>query len=124
MALGSQRSALRLQRDEPRSCVSRIYYSAYQAVTAVLLYHGCVPPTDREAWNHIVTPDLIVEQLQSYIPKLDRRKDLANRLSALYKLRVSADYIGSNVIDSSTVQKAMKDGNFLIKNAEKILSGA
>jgi len=47
-ALDSRRAAQDLKVRQRRSCASRIYYSAYQAVTAVLLYRGGIPPDERE----------------------------------------------------------------------------
>ena len=45
-----------------RTSVSRYYYAAYQAATALLLYRKLTPPQNREAWNHDTTPLLIREQ--------------------------------------------------------------
>ena len=94
MAVDSQRAAEELETVRPRSCVSRIYYSAYQAVTAVLLYRGCLPPADREAWTHEETPRLITEQ---------------------------ADYVSEEDVDGTSVNSAMRDGNFLLKVATDLL---
>lgn len=124
MALDSQQSALLLQtQGRSRSCASRIYYAAYQAVTAVLLYRGCVPPVGREAWSHEVTPQLIVEQWEPLIRSLDRRRELERSLRRLYDLRVSADYVGNDPIEPSAVVKGLRDGNYLIKIANELLPG-
>lgn len=123
MAIGSQKAAQQLENEEYRSCASRIYYSAYQAMTAILLYSGCIPPVDREGWNHEITPDLIVDQCMPMIKSRESRKDMASRLKTLYKMRIVADYIGNDTIDEVSVKKAMRDGNFLVKVAIDILPG-
>ena len=122
MAIGSITAARQLQSTyEFRSCVSRTYYGAYQIVSAVLLYGGLQPPADREAWSHEDTPRLIIEHWAPYIKRLDERRDLALRLSTLYKLRVRADYISTHIFDSRVISPALRDAGYLLKAAQKIL---
>ena len=121
LAKDSQNAAQKLKDEHHRSCVSRIYYSAYQAVTAVLLYSKCVPPATREAWNHAETPGMLAVHCKTVLKRRDQRQDLARRLGTLYKLRVIADYISAEDIDQTTVTNALKDGNFLIKVAQDIM---
>lgn len=120
MALASQKAAQISETTDPRSCISRYYYAAYQAVTAVLLYQGTIPPAGREAWSHDATPGLLVEKWVTLL-KLNERQDLARRLKELYKLRVSADYAGNVVVDRAAVKDARKDCNFLIRTVNGIL---
>lgn len=123
MALASQRAARMLISVDPRSCVSRCYYAAYQAVTAVLLYRGGVPPADREAWNHEITPELLVENWAPLVRSRDARQSLAARLRSLYALRVRADYIGGNALEASAASLALRDSGLLINVAARSLPG-
>lgn len=120
MALASQKAAQTLETTDPRSCVSRYYYAAYQAATAVLLYQEAIPPAGREAWSHDTTPGLLVEKWGTLL-KLNERQDLARRLKELYKLRISADYAGNVVVDREAVKDARRDCNFLIRTMSSIL---
>ncbi len=120
MALTSQKAAQVLEAIDPRSCVSRYYYAAYQAVTAVLLYQETTPPAGREAWSHDATPGLLVEKWEPLLI-LDERQDLARRLKELYKLRINADYVGDVGVDAEAVKDAKKACNFLIKIINRIL---
>src|SRR2546426_51603 len=104
-----------------RSGLSRYYYAAYQGMTAVMLYQGLTPPAGREAWSHEETPRLVQERFEKYVRSRDRRNDLANRLSRLYKMRVSADYLGGIVVSEQVVERARKDSEFLLKAARAIL---
>ncbi len=122
MALNSQGAAeLLWSAGHLRPCASRVYYAAYQAITAVLLYRGMIPPAGREAWSHEDTPRMIEEHWTPLISSLDRRRDLARRLADLYKLRVTADYVGNTPITLPAVQKAMRDGSFLVHVASDLL---
>ncbi len=123
MALDSQRAAHQLEKENLRSCASRIYYAAYQAVTAVLLYRRLPTPPDREGWSHEATPDMIIEHWSPYISRKYERRDLARRLRRLYTLRLIADYTSTQIIDAPSVRSAMKDGDFLITVVRDILPG-
>ena len=104
-----------------RSAASRHYYAAYQAATALLLYRGLTPPTEREAWNQVDTPQLLQDQLQTVIRSRSRRNDLAQRLADLYRLRVVADYEGSEFIGAGRVQSAGKDARYILQIVSDIL---
>ncbi len=122
MAQGSLAAAQLLAKEgEVRSSASRAYYAAFQAVTALLLYHGMTPPEDREAWSHEATPDLI-RRLASTTIKQDVRRDIAQRLAACYELRVVADYVGIAEVTAFELKGALKDASFIARVAEGILS--
>ncbi len=104
-----------------RSAASRYYYAAYQAATALLLYRGLTPPTGREAWSHEETPALLQDQLQTLIRSRDRRSDLANRLTELYWLRLSADYRGARPVVAAQIVKAGRDARFILRVADEKL---
>ena len=91
-----------------RSAASRYYYAAYQAVTALLLYQGLMPPVGAEAWSHTSTPALLNEGTASLIASRYRRNDLAARLGELYRLRLDADYIGTNRVSRSRLAAARR----------------
>lgn len=122
MALDSMQAANTLADNKFwRSSASRRYYAAFQAVTALLLYSRLTPPPDREAWSHEDTPDILLDHLIPLVSSRDRRKDLANRLRELYKVRVVADYIGSVAFSEERVSSARKDAGYIVKFAEKLL---
>jgi uncharacterized protein (UPF0332 family) len=104
-----------------RSSVSRYYYAAYQATTAVLLHLGLVPPAGRQGWSHADTPEVIRDHLRPIVRSSHHRNDLASRLLKLYRTRVAADYVGSDPITSTTVEAARKDAGRIIKVAPSIL---
>jgi uncharacterized protein (UPF0332 family) len=104
-----------------RSSTSRYYYATYQMMTALLLYCKLTPPEEREAWSHDDTPTILRQHLNPLIPSRDRRNDLANRLSELYKARIIADYLGTVALDEKRVNTARKDAGYMVKLAEKIL---
>ena len=122
MAQGSLAAArLLAAQGEMRSSASRAYYAAYQAGTAILLYHGMTPPMDREAWSHDATPDLM-RRLATTAIKQDTRKDIAQRLAACYELRLTADYVGTAEVTASELKAVLKDASFIARVAENILS--
>ena len=121
MARGSLAAAQVLAaQGEARSGASRAYYAAYQAVTAILLYHGMTPPADREAWSHDATPDLLRRLAQTML-RQDRRKDIAQRLSDLYDWRLTADYISTAEVEKSPLKIALKDASFIVEVAGRVL---
>ena len=100
---------------------SRAYYAAYQAATAALLYQKLVLPglEDREAWSHQATPTLLkMTQTSSRSSSWSRntRNILAKRLSALYKLRLRADYKMSAEISEAALAQALKDATFVVRS--------
>ncbi len=104
-----------------RSAASRYYYAAYQAVTALLLYQGLMPPIGAEAWSHTSTPALLNENTASLIASRDRRTDLAARLGELYRLRLDADYVAVNRVSRSRLAAGRRDARFIIKIVTDIL---
>ena len=109
-----------------RSSVSRYYYAAYQAITALLLYRGITPPVvdgiQRGAWSHADTPELIRQQLGAVVRSRDKRSDLAKRLGVLYRMRLIADYSARTSITQENVDTVRRDAGYLVKAAERILS--
>ena len=104
-----------------RSAASRYYYAAYQAVTALLLYRGLMPPVELEAWSHFLTPTLLKEETGTLIVSRDRRSDLARRLNELYRLRLVADYVASGRISQDQISAAHRDAGFILKVVNDIL---
>lgn len=98
-----------------RSATSRYYYAAYQAVTALLLYQGLIPPNGVEAWSHFLTPTLLSEGAQTLIKSRGRRTDLAMRMRGLYELRLTADYRAEGGITQSRIAAARRDAGFILK---------
>ncbi len=126
MAQGSLRAAAAcMDIVEYRSSLSRYYYAAYQAVSALLLYQGLAPPLvrgeQREAWPHAATPDLFAEVLRKFIQSNARRNDLKSRLTRLYKLRLNADYVGSPEPSAITADSAASDAGYVVKVVGSIL---
>ena len=103
-----------------RSSVSRAYYAAYQAVTAILLYHKMTPPDRREAWNHDATPELIWK-LSGTVITQNARKDVAVRLRTSYDLRIIADYNGHKDIREIDLKTALKNASFMVRLAKDVL---
>lgn len=122
MAQGSLAAAqLLATQGEVRSSASRADYASYQAVTALLLYHGMTPPNDREAWSHEATPDLF-RQLSGTIVSENARKGIKQRLEACYELRVDADYISQAHVNEAKLKLSLKDAAFVINLANDVLS--
>ena len=121
MAQGSLASARLLQgQEEVRSSASRAYYAAYQAVTAILLYHGMTPPVGREAWSHDATPELM-RRLALTTIKQDTRRDVGRRLVISYDLRVIADYIGAAEVAASELKTMIKNASYIVGVAGDVL---
>ena len=115
MAQGSLSSAQILSKQgEVRSSASRAYYAAYQAATALLLYHGMTPPNGREAWSHDATPGLIRELPGTLIPESACR-DIKQRLEACYELRIVADYISQLSVNEAKLRLSLKDASFIAR---------
>jgi len=95
-------------RDHPdsRSCVSRIYYAAYQAATAVCLAHGDADrfPSGRNNPSHEQLPDLV--RNNGDLP-LSARQEVSRILRTLQRSRVDADYRPGQTVDASTVAGAL-----------------
>ena len=103
-----------------RSSVSRYYYCAYQAITAVLLYRGLAPPASEEAWGHGSTPDLVVEQLEVFIRRRDDRRRYAEMIRNLYEWRIQADYRGGSKLDTK-IEECRKYAYRLVRIMDDIL---
>ena len=105
----------------PRSAASRYYYSAYQSVTAMLLYQRVPTPEGRQAWSHDKTPDLINEQLGLLLQIRDKRNDLTRRLERLYKMRIVADYMADKSVRADNLKIVRRDASYILKVAERVL---
>ena len=121
MAQDSLASAQLLQQHgHYRASASRSYYSAYQAVTAILLYQKQTPPDGREAWSHAATPEHMRNMSETALSH-NAGKEVALRLEASYELRIVADYIGAVDMEESKLKASLKDTGFIIKLAREIL---
>ncbi len=92
-------------RDDFRSCVSRIYYAAYQAATAICLKHGDAAQFPA-GWNnpsHEQLPDLIQNNGDL---NLSARRTATRILRLLRNFREDADYRPGRTVDSATVRTA------------------
>ncbi len=121
LAAESERAARNAAQDQClRSSVSRCYYACYQAVTALLLYRGLMPPLGREAWNYEDTPYLIQMQMS---PLMERRRknDMAFRLRELYRRRIAADYSGLVMISEDQVMRAGRDARYILRVVKEYL---
>ena len=125
MAEESQLAAIQAhEAGYTRSASSRYYYSAYQAITALLHYTGQRPPektadsedeTGREGWSHQKTPDIIIENCGRLIRSKDERQRLASNLKELYKIRLEADYHGKEKIKISSLVSVARKSKYLMK---------
>jgi len=68
-----------------------------------------------------MTPIILREQLETLIASRDQRRNLASRLERLYKTRISADYMGSEMIDALKLNFARKDAGYILKTIFDIL---
>ena len=103
VTLGTAR--LLRDRDDFRSCVSRIYYAAYQAATTVCLAHGDMTQFPA-GWNnpsHEQLPDLIQNNGDL---NLSARRTATRILRLLRNFREDADYRPGRTVDSTTVRTA------------------
>ena len=103
-ALATLATAKQLRNsDDHRSCVSRAYYSAYQAATAICIEHGDSADFP-DGWNnptHKQLPNLIANNGDL---TLDTRIWIRKILCELRYLREIADYrIGMTVNEGSTL---------------------
>jgi uncharacterized protein (UPF0332 family) len=108
-----------------RSCVSRSYYAAFQAATAMLLHAGETPPTveaqRRESWPHAVTPDMVKDNLKRLITHRQRRLGLASSLAKLYRWRVEADYVSKPDVLRLRAETAFREAGSIVKVARDVI---
>jgi uncharacterized protein (UPF0332 family) len=107
MALVTLDSAKLLRdHDDSRSCVSRIYYAAYQAAASVCIAHGDEARFPA-GWNnpsHEQLPDLVQNNGDLALPV---RRTAARILRLLRNFREDADYRPGRTVDAVTVQTAL-----------------
>lgn len=124
MARESQNAAMVAEQNGfIRSSVSRYYYAAFQASTAILHYLKLTPPEGEEGWSHAQTPDLLRQHLEPIVRSKDVRRKIATSLGELYKLRLEADYVGAARWDRDKLKQAGSRSRYLVKFAESILPG-
>lgn len=111
-----------------RAATSRFYYAVYQSVTALLHKAGKQPPGGdtedggREAWSHVTTPEMVLNDLNRYIRNRNEREALASKMRFLYKMRVIADYISTERIDKENFASLASDARYVVKLAGQILA--
>jgi uncharacterized protein (UPF0332 family) len=106
-ALVTLETAKRLRdSSDPRSCVSRAYYAAYQAATSVCLAHGDAAhfPLGRNNPSHDQLPDLIANN--GDLPA-NTRRTVRKILRELRHLREDADYRVGITLDDRSVRTAL-----------------
>jgi uncharacterized protein (UPF0332 family) len=127
MAQQSYNAAVVLSNDKDfvRSAASRYYYAGYQAMTALLLYSGQTPPivdgVERESWNHDVTPQMLLDNLNLILRERNSRYQIRSKLQELYKVRIYADYAGSQPIAPERLKAVRKESHYLLKVAKDAL---
>ena len=104
-------------REDHRSCVSRAYYAAYQAVTSVCILHGDAVkfPTDWNNPSHQQLPELIGAN-GDLSP--DARRKLKTILKRLRDLREDADYRMGTTVDDQTTLAAILGAEEVFKLLE------
>jgi uncharacterized protein (UPF0332 family) len=101
-----------------RSSVSRYYYAAYQAATALLHYYGQRPPEERDGWGHTGTPGMILDHVKD-----KTCHNVSNFLKNLYQYRLDADYNPNQKIDANNMSDARKMSAYIVKIAQQIMLG-
>jgi hypothetical protein len=89
-------------------------------MTSLLHYVNLAVPSDRQAWSHEATPELIEDHLRAVIKLRDKRKDLSRRLKKLYRLQVSADYT-LDAPEAFVIKTAGRNSRFVVSVAENEL---
>lgn len=91
---------------DARSCVSRIYYAAYQAAASVCIAHGDATrfPNGWHNPSHEQLPDL-VQNNGDLAPS--SRRTAARILRLLRNFREDADYRPGRTVDVATVKTAL-----------------
>jgi uncharacterized protein (UPF0332 family) len=92
--------------EDSRSCVSRAYYAAYQAATAICITHGD-SANFPAGWNnpaHEQLPDLIGNNSHF---SLNTRRTVRKILRELRILREDADYSMGRTVDAETVRASL-----------------
>lgn len=109
-----------------RSTISRAYYAAYQAATAMLNAAGNTPPTvkgvQREGWDHTQTPDMLRTSLWNLPITPERRRRMRTELGELYKMRCASDYESAQTLTVPHSKKARQYAGRMIKAAQGVIS--
>jgi uncharacterized protein (UPF0332 family) len=118
LALDSRRAAQDLlEQNRIRSSISRAYYAAYCAITAVLAEQGVDFAFGGNNPPHADLPIYILHNLPR-LPK-DARYILAKAIRRLWKVRVDADYVPTASLDRIIAIDALRDANRIILELEK-----
>ena len=105
------------QRNDARSCVSRLYYAAYQAAASVSITHGDATRFPN-GWNnpsHEQLPDLVQNNGNLSLPA---RRTAARILRLLRNFREDADYRPGRTVDAATVRTALLAASTLFEVLE------
>ncbi len=89
-----------------RSMISRAYYAVYSMATHSLVTASVIMPHGREGPSHKRLRPLIESNLPM-IQQSQRRQALSRIVGALYTMRLSADYVPSDPIDSKEARAAL-----------------
>jgi uncharacterized protein (UPF0332 family) len=94
------------EAQEYRPCISRAYYAAYQAVTAIAIEHGDEKnfPADWNNPSHEQLPELV--RNNGGLPK-EVRKRISNALRDLRYSREDADYRMGRTVNKEAAMKAL-----------------
>lgn len=113
ISLNSRKAAEKLLEAECyRSSVSRAYYTAYAAITSVLIRQGITLAHDGNNPNHISLPTRVLNNL-TFLP-LTTRFDLNKALRRLYAARIEADYNSDAAVNGAVVFEALRDMNRIL----------
>ncbi len=94
------------ERDDFRSCVSRVYYAAYQAAASVCIEHEdtLLFPVGWNNPSHEQLPDLVQNNGDF---DLSARRTATRILRLLRNFREDADYRPGRTVDAATVRTAL-----------------
>lgn len=118
MAVATLDTAKHLRdREDYRSCVSRVYYAAYQAATACSVAHGDATsfPVGWSNPTHEQLPDLVGNN--GDLPVATRRT-VRTILRELRSLREDSDYRPGRTINAQTVKSALLMATTLLERLE------
>lgn len=94
-----------------RSSVSRSYYSAYAAVTQVLVENGLIFANDREGPSHQSLRSLVEKNIGKLRGakriRAMEKKILKSALNLLYENRLDADYRPSRIVEQDAARNSL-----------------
>ena len=113
----SLNAAASLASEHPRSSVSRSYYAAYAAATAVLHRAKMKMPVDRESPPHHGLGSRLSDGLGKGA-SVSRAREVRKYMSVLYKYRLAADYSARETVDGRTARDALRLAGALLRRCE------